>query len=48
MWQTPTFDPTLNMVYFGVANPTAPYQAGNRAGSEPIHGQYCSARRNER
>ena len=26
VWQTPTFDPTLNMVYFGVANPTPPYQ----------------------
>jgi quinohemoprotein ethanol dehydrogenase len=33
VWQTPTFDPTLNMVYFGVANPTAPYQAADRAGA---------------
>jgi quinohemoprotein ethanol dehydrogenase len=33
VWQTPTFDPTLNMVYFGVANPTAPYEAVNRAGT---------------
>jgi quinohemoprotein ethanol dehydrogenase len=33
VWQTPTFDPTLNMVYFGVANPTAPYEAVNRAGA---------------
>jgi alcohol dehydrogenase (cytochrome c) len=33
VWQTPTFDPTLNMVYFGVANPTAPYEGGDRAGT---------------
>jgi quinohemoprotein ethanol dehydrogenase len=33
VWQTPTFDPKLNMVYFGVANPTAPYEAGNREGA---------------
>jgi quinohemoprotein ethanol dehydrogenase len=33
VWATPTFDPTLNMVYFGVANPTAPYQAADRAGT---------------
>jgi quinohemoprotein ethanol dehydrogenase len=33
VWATPTFDPTLNMVYFGVANPTAPYQAADRAGA---------------
>jgi quinohemoprotein ethanol dehydrogenase len=33
VWQTPTFDPTLNMVYFGVANPNATYQGAYRAGS---------------
>jgi quinohemoprotein ethanol dehydrogenase len=33
VWQTPTFDPTLNMVYFGVANPNATYQAVARAGA---------------
>jgi quinohemoprotein ethanol dehydrogenase len=33
VWQTPTFDSTLNMVYFGVANPTAPYVAADRAGA---------------
>jgi quinohemoprotein ethanol dehydrogenase len=33
VWQTPTFDPTLNMVYFGVANPNATYQAAARAGA---------------
>src|SRR3984957_15597016 len=33
VWQTPTFDPTLNMVYFGVANPTPPYPGASRAGT---------------
>jgi quinohemoprotein ethanol dehydrogenase len=33
MWNTPTFDPTLNMVYFDVGNPNATYQAADRAGA---------------
>src|ERR1700679_3146505 len=33
VWQTPPFDPTLNMGYFGVANPNATYQAAARAGA---------------
>src|ERR1700722_16312101 len=33
VWNTPTFDPTLNMVYFGVANPNAAYNAVDRAGA---------------
>jgi alcohol dehydrogenase (cytochrome c) len=33
VWQTPTFDPTLNMVYFSVGNPNATYQAADRAGA---------------
>jgi quinohemoprotein ethanol dehydrogenase len=33
MWNTPTFDPTLNMVYFDVGNPTAAYNAVDRAGA---------------
>jgi quinohemoprotein ethanol dehydrogenase len=33
VWNTPTFDPTLNMVYFDVANPNATYQGAYRAGS---------------
>jgi quinohemoprotein ethanol dehydrogenase len=33
MWGTPTFDPTLNMVYFDVGNPNATYQAADRAGA---------------
>jgi quinohemoprotein ethanol dehydrogenase len=33
VWNTPTFDPTLNMVYFDVANPNAQYNAVNRAGA---------------
>src|ERR1700728_2570759 len=33
VWQTPTFDPTLNMVYFGVANPTPPFPGAGRAGT---------------
>ncbi len=33
VWNTPTFDPTLNMVYFDVANPNATYNAVDRAGA---------------
>jgi quinohemoprotein ethanol dehydrogenase len=33
VWQTPTFDPTLNMVYFSVGNPTPPYTGNNRVGA---------------
>jgi quinohemoprotein ethanol dehydrogenase len=33
MWNTPTFDPTLNMVYFDVGNPNATYNAVDRAGA---------------
>jgi quinohemoprotein ethanol dehydrogenase len=33
MWQTATFDPTLNMVYFDVGNPNATYQAAARGGA---------------
>jgi quinohemoprotein ethanol dehydrogenase len=33
VWNTPTFDPTLNMVYFAVANPNAQYNAVDRAGA---------------
>jgi quinohemoprotein ethanol dehydrogenase len=33
VWQTPTFDPTLNMVYFAAANPTPPYPGAGRAGT---------------
>jgi quinohemoprotein ethanol dehydrogenase len=33
MWNTPTFDPTLNMVYFDVGNPNATYNAVDRAGT---------------
>src|ERR1700733_3678148 len=33
VWNTPTFDPTLNMVYFDVANPNAQYNAVDRAGA---------------
>jgi quinohemoprotein ethanol dehydrogenase len=33
VWQTATFDPTLNMVYFGVANPTPDFLAVNREGA---------------
>jgi quinohemoprotein ethanol dehydrogenase len=33
VWNTPTFDPTLNMVYFDVANPNTTYNAVDRAGA---------------
>ena len=33
VWQTPTFDPTLNMVYFGTGNPKPNYPAASRAGT---------------
>jgi quinohemoprotein ethanol dehydrogenase len=33
VWQTPTFDPTLNMVYFSVGNPNATYNAVDRTGA---------------
>jgi quinohemoprotein ethanol dehydrogenase len=33
VWNTPSFDPTLNMVYFAVANPNTTYQAADRAGA---------------
>jgi quinohemoprotein ethanol dehydrogenase len=32
-WQTPTFDPTLNMVYVGTGNAAADFQAVNREGA---------------
>ena len=52
VWGTPTFDPTLNMVYFstGNADPVTigTMTAGHSRGNEPILGQYRSARRNER
>ena len=33
VWQTPTFDPTLNMVLFGVGNPAVDYLAAERPGA---------------
>ena len=35
VWATPTFDPTLNMVYFGTGNATGPsdFLGGSRAGA---------------
>ena len=33
MLDTPTFDPTLNMVYFGTGNPTQSYDGAHRAGA---------------
>ena len=48
IWGTPTFDPTLNMVYFSTGN-AFPWTLGRQSrGNEPILGQYCSARRNDR
>ena len=48
IWGTPTFDPTLNMVYFSTGN-AYPWPYGRQSrGNEPIRDQYRSARRNER
>jgi quinohemoprotein ethanol dehydrogenase len=33
IWQTPTFDPTLNMVYVGVGNPTSDWVSTDREGA---------------
>jgi glucose dehydrogenase len=33
VWQTPTFDATLNMVYFGTGNPAVDYLAAARPGA---------------
>jgi quinohemoprotein ethanol dehydrogenase len=33
VWGTPTFDPTLDMVYFSTGNPATTFWGGNRAGT---------------
>jgi glucose dehydrogenase len=54
IWATPSFDPTLDMVYLGTGNATgsgigpSDFFRRQSRGSEPIHQLCCSARRNDR